>query len=297
MKKMQYKSEVMRVAGKKSSKLKTALVAEGGGMRGIFSAGVLDVFMEKKFDPFDMHIGASAGACNLASHLAGQHKRNFRIYTRMMTRPEFISMKKFLSGKHMMDLDYLWDAIDIEDPLDVKEIYRDKRRDFIVTGTSVDTGEASYMKPTAEDCSVSLKASSAVPLLYRGFLEINGTRMVDGGVADPIPAAEAYRRGFRTIVVIRTRPPEYRKTKGFENYLSSLATKKWPRLSEAVKDQAGTYGRCVNFILNPPADAEILQIAPEEPLKSGRTTQDMERLLADYELGRKHGEQFISRWK
>lgn len=285
------------MARKKMRTSGTALVAEGGGMRGIFSAGVLDVFMEQGFEPFGLFIGASAGACNLASHLAGQHRRNFRIYTRMMTRPEFISMKKFLAGNHLMDLDYLWNAIDIEDPLNVQEIYRHDAREFIVTGTGVDTGKAVYMKPGAEDCSETLKASSAVPLLYRGFLEINGIQMVDGGVADPIPAAEAYRRGFRRIVVIRTRPPLFRKQKGFENYISALATRKWPRLSEAVKNQADTYGRCVDFIVSPPPDAEVIQIAPAEPLKSGRTTQEMERLLADYELGRKHGEDFIRSWK
>ncbi|HOD14960.1 MAG TPA: patatin family protein [Spirochaetota bacterium] len=274
-----------------------ALVAEGGGMRGIFCAGVLDVLMEQKCRPFDLYIGVSAGACNLASHLGGQHQRNFRIYTRIMTRPEFISMKKFLSGSHMMDLDYLWNTIDIEDPLAVTEIYRDQSRDFIVVGSSVETGKPVYMQPRPEDCSMSLKASSAVPLLYRGFLEINGIKLVDGGVTDPIPVMEAYRRGARRIVVIRTRPALYRKSKGLEHYLSSFATRKWPELSRAVKNQACTYGRCVDFILNPPADVEIIQIAPDAPLKCSRTTQEKELLLSDYALGRKHGEMFARSWK
>jgi predicted patatin/cPLA2 family phospholipase len=274
-----------------------ALVTEGGGMRGIFCAGVLDVFMEQKFSPFDLYIGVSAGACNLASHLAGQHRRNFRIYTRLMTRPEFISLKKFISGSHLMDLDYLWSTINIEDPLAVTEIYRDNSSDFIVVGSSVETGKAVYLQPRPEDCSESLKASSAVPLLYRGFLEINGIMLVDGGVADPIPAIEAYRRGARRIVVIRTRPALYRKTKGLENFLSSFAMRKWPELSKAIKNQADTYGRCVDFILNPPADVEIIQIAPDAPLKCGRTTQKKELLLSDYELGRKHGEMFARSWE
>jgi predicted patatin/cPLA2 family phospholipase len=285
------------MARNKKSNNRVALVAEGGGMRGIYCAGVLDVFLERKFDPFDLYIGVSAGACNIASHLAGQHQRNYRIYTRIMTRPEFISLKKFIRGKHLMDLDYLWDAIDIEDPLAVKEIFRGKNREFVVVGTSIETGLPVYIAPTADNCSESLKASSAVPLLYRGFLEIDSIPMVDGGVADPIPAMEAYRRGARKIVVIRTRPGGYRKKKGFENYISSAATRKWPLLSSAVKDQADTYGRCVDFIFNPPADAEIIQIAPPEALRSGRTTKDFERLLADYELGRKDGEEFIRNWK
>lgn len=284
------------LSGNRERKSGIALVAEGGGMRGIFCAGVLDVFMEREFKPFDLYIGVSAGACNLASHLAGQHHRNYRIYTRLMTRPEFISVKKFVAGSHMMDLDYLWNTIDIEDPLAVPEIYREKNRDFVIVGSSVDTGLPVYMKPEPNLCSESLKASSAVPLLYRGFLEINGTRLVDGGVTDPIPAGEAYRRGARRIVVIRTRPALYRKKRGLENYLSSYATKKWPAISNAVKNQADTYGRCVDFLLDPPHDVEIIQIAPEVPLRCGRTTRKLDSLRSDYELGRSLGEWFVNNW-
>src|SRR5512135_324999 len=97
---------------------KRALVVEGGGMRGIFSAGVLDAFLEQDFDPFDIYIGVSAGACNLSSQVAGQYRRNFRIYTNQMVRPEFISVGKFLRGGHYMDLDWLWETFQRVDPLD-----------------------------------------------------------------------------------------------------------------------------------------------------------------------------------
>ncbi len=280
---------------KKTSRF--AIVVEGGGMRGIFTAGVLDVFMEKKFDPFDLYIGVSAGACNLASHLAGQHKRNFRIYTRLMTSPEFISKNKFLHGGHLMDLDYLWKTIDVEDPLDVKKIFNKNKKEFIIVGTVVEQGLPIYIIPKVENCSACLKASSAVPLLYRGFLEVDSKQCVDGGVTDPIPAREAYQRGARSIVVVRTRPAVYRKKKGLENYISSYATRAWPKLSAAVKNQADTYSQCADFILNPPEDAIIIQIAPEEPLKTGRTTQKIESLLADYDTGRRAGEAFMAGWK
>jgi len=280
------------MARRRVGRIPTALVAEGGGMRGIFTAGVLDVFLEHTFDPFDIYIGVSAGACNLSSHLARQHRRNFRVIAHLMTRPAFISRKKFLSGGHMMDLDYLWDAMREEEPLDVERIIS-RRKTFLIVATSVETGGPIYLEPTKEDCLICLKASSAVPLLYRGFVTLGGSRMVDGGVSDPIPAMEAYRRGARRIVVIRTRPPAYVKTKGFENYISSFATRRWPRLSRAILNQADTYRRCVGFILNPPPDAEIWQIAPPAPLKSTRMTRDKELLLADYETGRRAGEEFM----
>ena len=284
------------MTGRKKPAAKTALVVEGGGMRGIFCAGVLDVFLENRFDPFDLYIGVSAGACNLASHLAGQQGRNYWIYTNMMTRPEFISMKKFITGGHYMDLDYLWRAIDVEYPLSVNEIIKRKKNDFTIVGTVVGTGTAAYLRPRAETCSEALKASSAVPLLYRGFLEIDATPLVDGGVADPIPAREAYRRGARTIVVMRTRPAVFRKHKGLENHVSAFATRRWPQLSAAVREQAATYGRCMDFIETPPPGVTVLQIAPGTTLRTGRTTQDMALLREDYERGRRHGEEFIGRW-
>jgi predicted patatin/cPLA2 family phospholipase len=285
------------MAEKKNAALKCALVVEGGGMRGIFPAGVLDVFLEKKFDPFDLYIGVSAGACNLASHLAGQHKRNFRIYTELMTRPGFISLWKFLKGGHFMDLDYLWKLIDDQEPLSLEEIFKHGGVEYIVVGTNANLGIPVYMRTNVRNCNECLKASSAVPFLYQGIVEIDSTHYVDGGVTDPIPAMEAYRRGARIITVIRTRPAHYRKKKGIENYVSSFATRAWPKLSEAVKGQAETYSRCVDFILNPPKDATIIQIAPEGPLHTGRTTQNIESLLTDYETGRQIGEEFVSRWE
>ncbi|MBP7734872.1 MAG: patatin family protein [Spirochaetes bacterium] len=282
---------------KKNTTLKCALVVEGGGMRGIFPAGVLDVFLEKKFDPFGLYVGVSAGACNLASHLAGQHERNFRIYTQLMTRPGFISLRKFLQGGHLMDLDYLWDLIDDQEPLSLEEIFKHKGKEYVVVGTNANLGIPVYMRTNERNCNECLKASSAVPLLYRGIVEIDSTHYVDGGVTDPIPAMEAYRRGARIITVIRTRPAHFRKKKGIENYISSFATRAWPKLSDAVKAQAETYSRCVDFILNPPNDATIIQIAPETQLRTGRTTQDIGSLLADYKTGRKIGEEFVFRWE
>jgi predicted patatin/cPLA2 family phospholipase len=273
---------------------KTALVVEGGGMRGVFTAGVLDVFLERRFDPFDLYLGVSSGACNLASHLAGQHRRNVRIYTGIMARPAFLSFCKFASGGNWMDLDYLWRAIDEEDPLDVPAIFRREKRDFLAVGTSAKTGEPLYMRPRIDDCSAVLKASSALPFLYRGSVEIDGERVIDGGIADPLPAAEAYRLGARRIVVVRTRTSSYRKKPGLEHALSAFAVRGLPALSRAVKSQPAAYGRCVDFLESPPDGVEIFQIAPETSLATSRTTQRVETLLADYELGRMHGEAFTT---
>lgn len=273
---------------------KTALVVEGGGMRGVFAAGVLDAFFERDFDPFDLYLGISAGACNLASHLAGQHRRNLRIYTTMMTRPAFLNVIKFMRGGHWMDLDYLWRAIDQEDPLDVPAIFRRAKHDLTAVCTSAESGEPLYLQPRADNCSLVLKGSSALPFLYRGPIEVDGLSIIDGGITDPIPAQEAHRRGALRIVVVRTRPAAYRKKRGLEQTLSAFAMRARPILAQAVKHQPQNYGRCVDFLESPPGGVEILQIAPETPLATGRTTQRVTALLNDYELGRRHGEAFVA---
>jgi predicted patatin/cPLA2 family phospholipase len=92
-----------------NKKKNSALVVEGGGMRGVFSAGVLNAFGTTGFDPFDLYIGVSAGACNLAAHLAEQHNRNYHVTTAYSATSRFINLLRFIRGGHYMDLDWLWD--------------------------------------------------------------------------------------------------------------------------------------------------------------------------------------------
>ncbi|HPB83123.1 MAG TPA: patatin family protein, partial [Spirochaetota bacterium] len=193
----------------KATMNKSALVVEGGGMRGVFSAGVLHAFGEIGFDPFDLYIGVSAGACNLASHLAGQNDRNFDIIMRYSSTGKFINPLRFLKGGHYMDLDWLWDITIREYRLDLKKIFMDlatEDKEFIVVTTSMNTGRVMYLRPDEGTLEEYLKASSSLPVLYRNILKIDGEEVTDGGIADPVPVIEAYRRGARTITVIRSRP-------------------------------------------------------------------------------------------
>lgn len=258
-------------------------------MRGVFSAGVLDVFMERGFDPFSLYIGTSAGACNLSSHLAGQHGRNYRIYTGLMTSDDFINTARFLRGGHLMDLDCLWEHIAQREPLNVPAILSRKDTRFLITATGVDSGTPVYIEPDAGTCLEALKASSAIPLLYRSFPQVRGVSYTDGGITDAIPVIEAYRRGARIITVIRSRPGGYYKKNRREGLALSLLLRRWPYLASALRRQIRNYARAVDFILGPPGDCRVHQIAPPDALQSSRTTQDRELLDTDYRLGRELG--------
>jgi predicted patatin/cPLA2 family phospholipase len=187
---------------------KYALVVEGGAMRGIFANGVLDVFMEKDFYPFDLYIGVSAGANNLASYLAKMRKRNYQLYTYYSTNKEFISIKKFIKGGHLIDLDWMWDITAQKLPLDVNEL-DNHMSSFIVGVTEAESGESVFLEPNRNNILTILKASSAMPIAYRNSVEVEGVQYIDGGVSNPIPVNEAIKRGATDIVILRSRQKDY----------------------------------------------------------------------------------------
>jgi predicted patatin/cPLA2 family phospholipase len=263
-------------------------------MRGIFAAGVLDVFLERAFAPFDFAIGSSAGACNLASHLAGQHGRNRRCYLTQMRRTEFIDARRFLRGGHWLDIDYLWDAFDREDPLDV-EAATSNRTKLIVATTEVGSGAAKFLEPHAANLSEVLRASSAVPVLYRRFVELDGRAFADGGIAAPIPIDEAYRRGARKIVVVRSRPIGFPGPSRLECAVARMMLRSQAGLATAFRRYRNIYTRSSTFVERPPVDCQILHVAPAQ-LATERMTRDAAALERDYQQGRAAGEQAIARW-
>lgn len=253
-------------------------------MRGIFSAGVLDVLLEEGLVDFDLAIGTSAGACNLASFLAKQHKRNFRCYTEIMARPQLFSVVRALGGGHFMDLDWLWDQLRVEMPLDQEAIERN-RTQFVSVATCARSGDSVYLSHRAPNIHDELKAGCALPIFYRGPIRVGDLEVVDGGLTDPIPVEEAYRRGARRICVIRSRPADFIKRTDLLSIILPTLLPVGPVLSRVMRNTALRYRQTVSFLLSPPPDAEILHLAPPHPLRSSRTTQDRFRLLSDYKLG------------
>ena len=134
-----------------------ALVVEGGAMRGIFSCGVLDSFLDNNYNPFDFCIGVSAGATNLAAWMCMQRGRNYQVYTDYSCRPEFISFKKYLFGGHALDLDWLWENTIRDIRLDL-ETFRKQEKPFYIAATNSITGKAEYFKGEADTLEQLIKA-------------------------------------------------------------------------------------------------------------------------------------------
>jgi predicted patatin/cPLA2 family phospholipase len=275
---------------------RVALIVEGGAMRGIFAAGALDVFLEQGFFPFDLVLGVSVGASNALSFLARQHGRTRRCFLDQMSRPEFIDPWRGVRGGHWLDLDWLWDAIEREDPLD-RRAAAACGIEYALVATSVRTGGARYLAPKADDMLEALKASCALPLLYRKTVTLEGEQFVDGGLSDPIPVREAYRRGARTLIVVRSRAAHFVKNARIANRVGAWAMRREPGLAKACRNAAAVYRDAVSFMSAPPADCHVIQVAPAAALATGRTSRDRAALERDYALGRALGREAIDRFE
>ena len=279
-----------------SRRSECALVVEGGGMRGIFSTGLLDGFLERRFDPFHLYIGVSAGATSIAAYLAEMHGRNRKIYIELSTGPEFISFARFLRGGHLMDLDWLWNTTISRMRLDLPRIYG-KQRPFLVGMTDVATGMPVFKETSADDLEHLLKVSSALPVVYRGFPAVDGRPMTDGGVSDPIPVAEAIRLGAKRILVVRSRPREHRSSPDALSYLIRCLVRKHPALSATLKSHDRIYNDTLMLIRRPPDGVSIIEVCPPDEFRIGKFTRDTGMLREGYEQGRAMAGEAIAGWE
>ncbi|CNI71844.1 patatin [Yersinia frederiksenii] len=276
---------------------KMALVCEGGGQRGIFTAGVLDEFQRARFNPFDLMIGTSAGAQNLSAFICGQPGYARRVITRYTTTADFFNPLRFVRGGHLIDLDWLVDITSQQLPLaiDSAEQHLQNGREFLMCACRSEDFEPTYISPTRESWLPAIKASSAIPGLYRQGVELDGVSYQDGGISDAIPVEEAYRRGADTIVVIRTVPSQAYYTpqwmKRMEHWLSESSLQQLVRI---MQQHEQSYHRIQQFIEKPPGDLRIFEIFPPKPLASSALGSRVAALNRDYHLGRRCGRYFLA---
>ncbi|MEW2835600.1 patatin family protein [Vibrio sp. JC34] len=272
-----------------------ALIVEGGAMRGVFSCGILDHFLASEFSPFDSFWGVSAGASNLAAYLAKMPGRNLKIYLDYSLRKEFISPSQLLRGGDMMNLDWMWNVTLEELGIDKSALKADSRP-FFLGVTRQDNGQAEYHLPDVDDLAETMKASSALPVLYRNGVSLNGIRYVDGGVSDALPVAEAINRGAKKIMVLRSQPASYQKPRGRFSALTKRMLKETPGLIEPMLTREVRYNQTLALINNPPPGIEIIQVCPPETFKLKRLSRSPAPLRHAYELGIEAGKEAIIRW-
>lgn len=275
----------------------TALIVEGGALRGIFAAGVLDVFMAAGFNPFDLCIGVSAGSGVIASYLSKCPGRMRRVFTDYSRRPEFISIPRFLSGGHLLDLDWLWEITLRELPLDYSAIFQPGRR-FLVPVTSVASGQGLCKQARADNLIDLIKASCAIPILYRAYPKIDGERMADGGIAEPIPIRQAIDSGASRVVVVRSQPRVYLKKSGFSGgVLARYMLRHQPSLHRALALRATRYNEAVSLIRTPHSQVEVIEVCPPADFTVGRLCGSLRQLESGYDMGLWAGDSLLRAWR
>lgn len=300
---------------------KTALIAEGGGQRGIFTAGVLDTWLEHNYDPFDLFIGTSAGSQNLTSFLARQKGYAKRLIRGLSRHKRFFQLGRGLLGKSIVDLDWYFDkTTEFNRAIDFKTAKSSLgTRELLITATNASDRKPYFLTPTGEDKQwrALLKASSALPFLYKQGVRltpwlgkvaaneelaslqstaVTDDFFLDGGLAAPLPVIEAYNRGARKIVVIRTVDPCLPIQSAWVNKLKAFvcASGYCPKTIDYLLQHEQAYLDELNFMANPPEDLELIQIFAGSKLHSkllGSTDSDLRH---DYKLGLAAGNSYLT---
>ena len=267
----------------------TAIVAEGGGQRGIFTAGILDAFLAREFNPFNLAIGVSSGAQNLLSYWLGEQGYARRMIEDLTTKPGFYVPYRWLLAESVVDLDQYFSRAEVDPkyslPLEAFDLLVHEKP-IIFVATDKQSGEAVYLEPTSATVLQYLKASSAIPFLYQKAVSVNGCELYDGGVADPIPVARAHALGADKIIVIRTKAAKDTES-GWRQRLEFALKKQTlnPNLGRILKRHERGYQRAIEFIQNHPPGVSVLELFPPEPLQSHTFGSSSVALVNDYALG------------
>lgn len=271
--------------------MKSALVVEGGAMRGIFAAGVLDKFMEQDYYPFDFTLGVSAGATNLSTYVSKMQGLSKTIITQYATKREFFSPLRFIKGGHMTDVHWLWHHS--KQSMNIPAPGENSSMPLYVGITNAESGECEFIQAKEDNIDELMVASCALPTAYRDEIIINGTRYLDGGVADAIPAIKAYEMGARDITVILSQPLGFTKPEVKSTCLMQKMYGNQPAILEKMLQRAAIYNETLDFLNNPPSDCNIKVIAPDEAFSVKRLTMDKKKLLRGYGQGRRMARRYI----
>lgn len=278
--------------------LRNALVVEGGGMRGAFTCGVLDAFLQQNFNPFDLFVGVSSGSTNLANYLAKQHGRNIELYLDNSLRPEFIRYGRFFKGGDLLDMQWMWDIVEKENPLDQNTLFA-QNPDFYMVLTHARSGHAEYLRAGKDNIIDGLRASSSIPYLTRKAVEIFGEPYFDGGVADALPVQwAAQQSNIKNLLVIRTRTQSYFKASSkADQFFAKYLMNQYAGFSDSLKQRCQRYNATVDFMRQNNQQGILEVCPPNDKMLAGRLCKDKRKLQYTYEVGLDCGRKAIEDWE
>lgn len=276
---------------------KRGLVLEGGAMRGLWTSGVTDVMMEHNIWP-DGLIGVSAGAafgCNYKSRQVG---RAIRYNTRFARDSRYSGIKSWVFSGNYYNAAFGYRTIPRELDIFDNEAFNRNPMAFYVVCTDVLTGEPVYqlLSEATEETYDWIRASASMPLVSK-VVELQGRKLLDGGVADSIPLEYFESIGYKRNVVILTQPAGYQKEHNRLMPLMRLSLRRYPKMIEAMERRHVMYNQQLEYVAKAEQDGRCLVIRPEGKIPIGHVSHDAAQMRLVYDEGRRVGEKYIDRIK
>ena len=275
--------------------MKTGLILEGGAMRGIFSAGVMDVMMENGIR-FDGIVGVSAGAAFGVNYKSGQIGRAIRYNAKYCHDKRYCGIGSLLKTGNLFNADFCYGEVPLKLDIFDFDAFEKDPTPFYITCTDVESGKPVYHEYTGRNDHGFdwIRASASLPLVSQ-IVEIDGAKLLDGGISDSIPVAYFESIGYTKNVVILTQPQNYRKEKNRMLPLIRMKYRKYPNLIKALENRHLMYNAELELIAKQEKHGELFVIRPELPLPVKRAEKDPAKLKACYEIGRQTAEKESAR--
>lgn len=263
--------------------MSVGLLLQGGAMRGMYTAGVLDVFLENDIK-IDGIVGVSAGVLFGVDYCSKQKGRSIRYSKKFVKDKRYMGMKSLLTTGNIINKDFAFYEIPFKLDVFDEDAYENSNIDFYATITNVNTGKPEYVKiENVYKQMELLRATSAMPFVSK-IVNVGKERYLDGGLADNIPIDKIKELGYDKIIVVLTRPKDYRKTKS-NQFITKLRYRKYPNLVKTINNRYISYNNSIEKILDGEKKKEIFVIGPSRTLKMKRMERDTEKLQMMYDLG------------
>lgn len=278
--------------------MKIGLVLEGGGMRGIYTVGVLDTLLNYNYLA-DYFIGVSAGASNGVSYISGQKDRAKRTIINYIGDKRYLSISNYIKTGSLFGMDFLFKEIPEKLEIFDHDAFFRCKCDYRVGVTNVETGKEEYYGKEAlvkEDKNILLQASASIPMAAP-IVNYKGKKYLDGGTADPIPIKKAFEDGCDKVIVVLTRDRNYKKKPTPAKPIYSFVFRKYPKMVELLKMRHQIYNDTLDFIKEMEREGKAFVIAPDKPIEIERFEKDKNRLLKIYSNAVRDTEKFWEKYK
>lgn len=259
------------------------LVLEGGGMRGLYTAGILDAMLDKNFQVNGI-IGVSAGALFGVSYVSKQRGRSLRYNQKYASDPRYMSFKSLITTGNFVNKDFAYYELPLKLDIFDEESFSKSKTDFYATVTNVETGKPEYLKIINATIQIEeLRASSSLPFCSK-IVKINDKLYLDGGISDAIPVNKCFEMGYDKVIVITTRPLNYRKTKS-NQLLPKIFYHRYPNFVKAINTRYQRYNDTLDQLQELEKQNKIFVIRPSKLIKINRLEKNPDKMQEIYNLG------------